>query len=902
MQLRAIHVIRFGVLENVHVRGLSTGLNVLYGPNEFGKTSLLEFVRRILFGFPDRRARFSQYMPTGVDRNAGRLTCELRNGTVIDVFRSTGRGNGPLTVTTSSGASLSEDEFKALLGYASGDLYRNVFSLGLSELFETDVTSVPEIRDRLYGAGLGGVWPAALRGHFEKRADELFTKGGRTQVMKQLADEIVQRTRSVEQEHQRLAGYDARKGERDSLKATAEDLVTALRRARAELRAREAQEQLYAVVHDMRAAEQELTAMGKVREVTDETIAELHERQLSLRELAKQIESRQSDLKEKLESLERVTYDPALLEHESDIRSLSQAVTRYRSIREEQLPNLSNRAAASQAGLQQRLATLGSDWTVEKLRTFVLTAGQRDLLRQQETELKQRTEALNNARRKLEMHSDQVLARATDKTAIPTALRIAGAAVLAFGGVSAAIAAKNGEIAVALLSAVAAVTGLIITFLPGTSAGARRDPVAEQLQAQVQKAEESLLAAEIEWSNCLTRVGLSPTLSPEAKDETLRTIEDASRELQHVDETEAQIAQCRKTLADIDDRYRAVAQATGGTFSGVDVAAGIELLETRLTEARTARARRESLTADIHTIEQRLRDLEDERKRQENALREMLASLGVSTPAEIEERYQRFRKAVQLRQTIEQLRHDIESRVGPGEAYHALVETVENTPLEEIRSELDSTQMRINSLESELAETNRKVGALDSELEALESEQELVAREAEIETLKQRLQDAWREWLTSRIALWGINSAVSRYEEERQPEVIRAAQDAFCAITGGRYVKLIKSMDDNSLHVRDHEGFDRTVEQLSRGTREQLYLALRLGLIEQYEQNAEPLPVIMDDILVNFDDERGPRAVQALVEFAKRRQVIVMTCHERARELYRQAGANELVASRDSTA
>ncbi|HHE41675.1 MAG TPA: hypothetical protein ENL12_03400 [Dehalococcoidia bacterium] len=210
--------------------------------------------------------------------------------------------------------------------------------------------------------------------------------------------------------------------------------------------------------------------------------------------------------------------------------------------------------------------------------------------------------------------------------------------------------------------------------------------------------------------------------------------------------------------------------------------------------------------------------------------------------------------------------------------------------------------MRINSLESELAETNRKVGALDSELEALESEQELVAREAEIETLKQRLQDAWREWLTSRIALWGINSAVSRYEEERQPEVIRAAQDAFCTITGGRYVKLIKSMDDNSLHVRDHEGFDRTVEQLSRGTREQLYLALRLGLIEQYEQNAEPLPVIMDDILVNFDDERGPRAVQALVEFAKRRQVIVMTCHERARELYRQAGANELVASWDSTA
>ncbi|MBN1192217.1 MAG: hypothetical protein JXA36_00780, partial [Coriobacteriia bacterium] len=64
------------------------------------------------------------------------------------------------------------------------------------------------------------------------------------------------------------------------------------------------------------------------------------------------------------------------------------------------------------------------------------------------------------------------------------------------------------------------------------------------------------------------------------------------------------------------------------------------------------------------------------------------------------------------------------------------------------------------------------------------------------------------------------------------------------------------------------------------------------------EQNAEPLPVVMDDILVNFDDERGPLAVQALAEFARSRQVIVMTCHEGTRELYRKAGARELTIER----
>jgi uncharacterized protein YhaN len=75
---------------------------------------------------------------------------------------------------------------------------------------------------------------------------------------------------------------------------------------------------------------------------------------------------------------------------------------------------------------------------------------------------------------------------------------------------------------------------------------------------------------------------------------------------------------------------------------------------------------------------------------------------------------------------------------------------------------------------------------------------------------------------------------------------------------------------------------------------------MRLGLIAQYEQNAEPLPVIMDDILVNFDDDRGPLAVKALAEFARDRQVIVMTCHQNTLELYRQAGAIEVTLEKGS--
>jgi uncharacterized protein YhaN len=75
---------------------------------------------------------------------------------------------------------------------------------------------------------------------------------------------------------------------------------------------------------------------------------------------------------------------------------------------------------------------------------------------------------------------------------------------------------------------------------------------------------------------------------------------------------------------------------------------------------------------------------------------------------------------------------------------------------------------------------------------------------------------------------------------------------------------------------------------------EQLLLALRLGLIKVYEDQAEPMPIIMDDIMVNFDDNRGPLAIKALAEFAVNRQVLVLTCHQNMLATYKKFGAREI--------
>ena len=899
MQLREIHVISFGVLANVRIRGLHAGLNVLHGPNEFGKTSLLEFARRVLFGFPSRATKANQYLLPHLDKNSGELLCELRDGRTLRITRTTGKLGGPLAVTTADGTTLSEPDFATALGHISPDLYQNVFSVGLQELYDIDVVNLDEVKDRIYGAGLGGVSIPGLKEHFEKRASELFTKGGHKQLMKKLAEDIAKHTSDIHGERDKLAQYDGKKSEHDHLTKAVEALETRLRAMQTDLRHLENQQRLFPTFLDMQRAERQLEEMGEVPAVPDEALVELQDRQTAIKTLDERIEGTNEQVRLRRATLERISYDPALVRNEHEIRSLSQSVASYRSTREE-LPVAQQQVQEAQEHVEQKLAALGDGWTEERVRGFMLTTEQNDSLRQQESRLHDCEQALDNSRRKIEVHRDNIRA-AGGRQGVPKSIRLAGLAVLALGGVGCVLAALNGDMIVAVISGGVGLLGLLVALAPGTSSAKMRDPAGEQYEAEIRTAEECLEMARTEWSAVLKHVGLSPSLSPEAKGETLRLIEDVSDDFHRVDKAKERISLLQDTLASLDSRYAAAARDMKEPLPGDDIAANIETLDARLTAARAEKVREESLSEELRQRDEELKGLQKRRGNEDSGLSEFLAAHDVPSGEKLREKYQRFTTARELRRSQDASLRTIETTVGADEARDTFIRALAATTPEAIGASLEEIQERITLAESELKATNTRITELSSELKELVSAEDLVSREAETETLKQQIRDKYREWLTARIALWGIGAAVSRYEEERQPDVIRAAQDAFTNMTGGRYEKLLKPLDSDELHVRDGNGHDRTVGQLSRGTREQLYLAMRMGLIAQYEQNAEPLPVIMDDILVNFDDERGPLAVKALAEFAESRQVIVMTCHENTVELYRKAGATELAIERDQT-
>ena len=124
--------------------------------------------------------------------------------------------------------------------------------------------------------------------------------------------------------------------------------------------------------------------------------------------------------------------------------------------------------------------------------------------------------------------------------------------------------------------------------------------------------------------------------------------------------------------------------------------------------------------------------------------------------------------------------------------------------------------------------------------------------------------------------------------------MLKSAEAVFSEITGGKYPGIVKPLDEDEVFIQNVHGVQKKVSQTSRGTREQLYLSMRLGLIEEYESRSESLPIVMDDVLVNFDDSRKAKVIATLAHFSRGRQIIVLTCHEASLNAYIQAGATRI--------
>ena len=412
------------------------------------------------------------------------------------------------------------------------------------------------------------------------------------------------------------------------------------------------------------------------------------------------------------------------------------------------------------------------------------------------------------------------------------------------------------------------------------------------------------------WQEWLQHQGLPTGFTPDTmsefmgKADTCRAVWSQVIDHRHqVAGIEDSIEQFRKQVAPLAARHGiapdyAAAPDAPASNDYQPAAAADELIR-RLDEIQTLYSRREQAAAQAQEIRQSLENREQRVTTVEREHGELLAAGGTDDAEEFRRRARLELARQELEERREAYRRGLELLSGPGDRLEAFRQALANSDLNGLEAESARLSEQNGNLESRRDELREERGGIDAELARLTGEEESSALRIRRHALAEQLSQCAGQWSRFTIAETLLEKTRQKFEQERQPSVIRHAQDFFAEVTGQHYRRLFAPIGEQTITVTDANDTARQPDQLSRGTREQLYLALRFGLIREFGEHAAPLPVVVDDALVNFDPDRAELAARAFAQLSQTNQVLVFTCHPNIAQMFADtAGAQVMEISR----
>jgi uncharacterized protein YhaN len=219
--------------------------------------------------------------------------------------------------------------------------------------------------------------------------------------------------------------------------------------------------------------------------------------------------------------------------------------------------------------------------------------------------------------------------------------------------------------------------------------------------------------------------------------------------------------------------------------------------------------------------------------------------------------------------------------------------------LESEREQIDQHQVRIQSLESELKDLSERRDVIlgdiresNSKLTSWDGSSVAAEKFAQCESLTAELSGMAKRLAVLRMSSVLLNAAMEQHRKKNQTPVLSRASQVFSRLTCGAYSGLHADHDDRGpvLLATRASGESVSLAGLSEGTADQLYLALRIASLEEWVSRHEPMPFIVDDILITFDDDRCRAALEVLAELSKKTQVLYFTHHQHVLELAESAG------------
>jgi uncharacterized protein YhaN len=385
------------------------------------------------------------------------------------------------------------------------------------------------------------------------------------------------------------------------------------------------------------------------------------------------------------------------------------------------------------------------------------------------------------------------------------------------------------------------------------------------------------------WKEPMEGIGLPEDTSPEDAVEALENLRDCLEQLEKAEESKQRIDAMDKFKDEFSGDVLALVESVAPEIKDVPPEQAVVKLQSMLKEVRKLATKRDGFMERMDAAEEDIRLAKVELDRAKKKIDELRKTARCENDEQLEEVEKNYREFVDLSEKLIQVEETL-AGIAEGVPLEELDKQSLDVDPNGLPGEIDTSERQlkdefdplIQTLSEDKGEARTILQQMDGSGKAAEKEEEAQQALAKV----RRLAD---NYVRLRIAALVLKREVDRYRQENQDPILKIAARYFSELTLGAFSGLRADIDDSGKPILVGVCPDdsvKVVQEMSSGTRDQLYLALRLATLEWRLEKHEPMPFIADDILVNFDDSRAEATLKALASLAEKNQVIIFSHHQ----------------------
>jgi len=453
---------------------------------------------------------------------------------------------------------------------------------------------------------------------------------------------------------------------------------------------------------------------------------------------------------------------------------------------------------------------------------------------------------------------------------------------------------QEGESLAALLDRAGTVAGKL------RQAAQKRNTLAAQLSVSdkedipaaeraLRSSDEELAQWKADWGEAVKPLGLRDDAAPQDADVILEQLTQLFDALDKAEDLGQRIGQIVDDDRDFQEQVGELIRAVAEDLADVPADQAVQTMYQQLKRAREDRARLDGLEKQREAEQNSLSEAEETLARTNDALQELCSEAQVDGVEDLPAAEDRSR----CRRDLDRELKDIEERIldhSAGLPIGAFLEMAAREDAGTLAGRIDELTEEIESLTQQNRTLGDDIAGLGAELKQMDGSAAAAAAMDQAESLRAAVLREAEEYAQLKAAEYLLNRTIEQFSERNQGPLLQGASPLFAQLTLGSFAGLKAEYDEKGepvlVGVRE-DGRYVSVEGMSDGTADQLYLALRLASLDHFlaRDNARVVPLILDDILINFDDQRAAATVRILAELSRRTQVIFFTHHQHLVEL-----------------